>query len=317
MKEESKAEKIKIFTPAISQLALFDTKELTKAIERTVGPIIRNQKLLNEIFANEQLALQKMINQANQALQASGYPETIKQMNETRKRIEQSMSPLKKLILPTIEQNYTAAPIRTISSTKKVIHHAQERPQYDEKTLEKLIDKAVKEQINRRLSINGVPKKIHAIQMPISNPTWAHVKISLQENNCARIYYKDNPVFQGDYESLGFYRKTNMGTEPSLEWKFLQKLSIFSAEFRGVKNKQKFDISECRRLFSGTSDMNIHAIKSRLAKKLKVIMGILDDPFYSYKEIRYYKPVFILEPEPDLRSDRDLHLSGKPLPKNI
>lgn len=317
MKKESKAKKIKVITPDISQTVFFDIKELAKTIEQTLGPIIQEQKRLNKMFANEQPAIQKMINRANQALKASGYPETVRQMNETRKQIERSMSPLKKLILPVIKQDYMVAPIRIMPPATKEIYSIQGRPQYDEKTIEKLIDKAVKEQIESRFSINGVPKKISTIRLPVGNPAWIHVKISLQENDCVRIYYKNNLVFQGDYESIGLYKKTRRGTEPSLEWKFLQKLSIFSGEFKGVKNKEGLNMNECRRTFSGASDASIHAIKSRLAKKLKATMGILDDPFYSYKEKSYYEPIFIIEPEPDLRSDRDLRLSGRSLPKNI
>lgn len=317
MKEESKAKKIRAFTPDIRQTELFDIKELAKTIERTLGPVIQEQKRLNEMFAEKQPAIQKMINQANQTLKASGYPETVRQMNEARKQIERSMLPLKKLILPVIRQDYLVAPIRIMPPPTKETYSIQhERPQYDEKTIEKLIDKAVKEQIESRFSIIGVPKKISTIRLSIGNPVWNHVKISLQENACVRIYYKNNLVFQGDYESMGLYKKTRRGTEPSLEWRFLQKLSIFSGNFKGIKNKG-LDINECRRTFSGASDASIHAIKSRLTKKLKVTMGIIDDPFYSYKEKGHYAPIFTIEPEPDLRSDRDLHLSGKPLPKNV
>lgn len=305
-----------VTTPVISQVVLFNIKELAKTVEQTLGPIIQEQKRINEMFAEEQSTIQKMINRANQALKASGYPETVRQMDETRKRIEHSMLPLKKLILPIIKQDYMVAPIQVMTPTKKETYYAQSRPQYDEKTIEKLIDKAVKEQIDKRLTINGVPKKISTIRLPSSNPTWIHIKISLQENNCVRIYYKNNLVFQGDYESMGLYKKTRIGTEPSLEWKFLQKLSIFSGKFKDIKNKG-LDINECRRTVSGSSVASIHAIKSRLAKKLKVTMGIIDDPFYSYKEKGHYAPIFTIEPEPDLRSDRDLYFSGKPLPKSI
>lgn len=142
------------------------------------------------------------------------------------------------------------------------------------------------------------------LQLPATTQ-WNQVTIRLDEPTLVTFLLNEKEVGQLTDEDLGFHR--HAGKQQTLEWRFLLGLSVYFIESnkKGVPT-----IAEMQHMLKVSTPQACQRLKFNLSRKLKVALGIQDDPFYSYREKGFYLPKFTLQSLPELRGNGELFIQG-------
>lgn len=128
---------------------------------------------------------------------------------------------------------------------------------------------------------------------------WEDIEIKFRNKYDIEILVQKKSYGMFSNNNLGFCKTKTKDKRPDKQWEFLQKLS-------GCISNQSEATTKHFSEALNTSKDNCFKIKQNLSKKLQKIFGISDEPFYNYKDRKFYLPRFALKPEALLRGDGEV-----------
>lgn len=231
--------------------------------------------------------------------------EATKAIEEMRKKTQ---GVLAKQNLEIIQKEITATVREEIISTEvKAVHlSAESMVCIADQVASKIIEK------QNALFASGKSKMSTLFALPIiplpENSRWENVTIAFENSQEVEVRYKDAYISTYDYEKLGFARMNTQDKAPDVKWELLQKLAVI------IEYKNRTSVFPTKRKLMGLLDVKsengIEKRRSDLAKQLRRVFGINDNPFLPYNEREGYCPKFNLLPESELRDSGELHTSG-------
>lgn len=154
-------------------------------------------------------------------------------------------------------------------------------------------------------------KKIDYILNLPTKASWEEIEIKFKNHYEIDIYFKNKFKKSLKYEDLGFYRKKTKDNKKTSEWMFLYALSVIQNQKENEATVDSMAVSMGKMLETTINKNNCEQIKSKLSKKLIEIFNIEESPFYSYKDIGYYKTKFKLLPVPEIRGSGEVYISKR------
>jgi len=138
-----------------------------------------------------------------------------------------------------------------------------------------------------------------------SSARWEDLELYRAETHDITVFYKKSRVGKYDYEILGLARKNTKDRRPNKQAELLEQLSVIY-EFGGLNAPTVDNLAQTMKISKGACEKR----KEALSKKLRLVFGIMEDPFHPYDPDTGYRTKFILKPEPLLRGSGDVHASG-------
>jgi len=148
------------------------------------------------------------------------------------------------------------------------------------------------------------------VPLPVG-ATWVNVTIAFKTGHDVSISFKDTLIGSYTYEQLGFGRGNTSWNKPNKLWGLLTVLAV-AEEYKSPQTIV-FTKQHLMTVCEVASENAVEKQKSDLAKALRLMLGIQEEPFMPYSPELGYRAKFKLRPEPDMRGDGELHVSGKQL----
>lgn len=143
------------------------------------------------------------------------------------------------------------------------------------------------------------------VELP-PNAKWQDLTLSFITTEDIEVKYGDTSIGKYSHEDLGFAQNNTEWKKPDRCWALLTVLAVASTfEPKMVMTKDHL-MNVCK----VTSQNAVEKQKSDLAKGLRTVFGIQEDPFERYTHEAGYRPKFTLLPEKELRGDGELRHSG-------
>ncbi len=139
--------------------------------------------------------------------------------------------------------------------------------------------------------------------------TWTDITIAFKNEYDIDVSYKDTHIGTYSYEQLEFGRANTSWNKPNKLWGLLRVLAV-GEEYK-TPHTIVFTKEHLMKVCEVNTENSVEKQKSDLAKNLRSVFGIQEEPFEPYSPELGYRPKFRLRPEPVMRGDGELHASGK------
>ncbi len=213
-----------------------------------------------------------------------------------RKKMEDQIRKSIEPIMPTL---------RFIAEMQKVYRDVYGSEQEDaEEELVEAKPKALAKPKTKKEVLFSKPK----VTLPVG-ATWANITIAFKNAHDIDVSYGDTILGTYSYEQLEFGKGNTTWNKPNKLWGLLAVLAV--AEEYKTPQTIVFTKEHLMKVCGVNTENGVEKQKSDLAKNLRSVFGIHDEPFEQYSPEFGYRPKFKLRPEPDMRGDGELHASGK------
>ncbi len=146
------------------------------------------------------------------------------------------------------------------------------------------------------------------VTLPVGT-TWADITVAFKNEHDIDVSYKDTHLDTYSYEELNFGKANTSWNKPNKLWALLRVLAV-GEEYK-TPQTIVFTKEHLMSICEVKTGNGVEKQKSDLAKNLRSVFGIQEEPFEPYSPELGYRPKFRLRPEPAMRGDGELHASAK------
>lgn len=290
----------KIVHTGLAISPLFNVDQMQKTLANGISMYLDQKAVIEKVLKQQAPLVEGMVKQINESVRMyhSAFANSgIIQIQKEQKRLQESLRGFARIsIVPR-----SGMSISVQSEIKEKI---------DEEIFEEVIERVEEES----LKLDVVPPEFNSpfVRLP-DNAKWEEIKIVFKNRDDVKIYHQGKVILETNCEKLGFAKNNTADRIPNKPWELLQAIAT-------VKDQKISEAKPTVALLKGMLEIKnnagLHRVKLRLDKQMKKAFGI-EEPFFSYREYKYYKPKFELVSEPSMRNIRDPWSSGRVLPKSI
>lgn len=165
----------------------------------------------------------------------------------------------------------------------------------------------------KSLGVTRKKRGKHTVDLGLEKIDWSKLSLRFEDGMMdLKIYFEDKFLIQTSYIELGFW-KNKKNVTPKMAWHMLKALSVFDYKEGSVPDVSTLahSMASYSNKEDGVGHNSVHQHKKTLTAGLQNIFKTSTEPITHDDFWNGYKPLFDLQPSPDLRHEDVFQVGGK------